>query len=66
MLLQRIDAYLRSTRTAPTRFGRDALGDPNFVLNLRDGREPRASTAIRVHKYLDERELAPRATEVCR
>jgi hypothetical protein len=64
MLLQRIDAYLRSTRTTPTRFGRDAVGDPNFVLNLRDGREPRASTLHRVHKYLDANE--PQATETLR
>ena len=56
MLLRRIDAYLRSTRTAPTRFGRDALGDPNFVFNLRDGREPRAATVLRVQRYLEARE----------
>jgi hypothetical protein len=56
MLLHRIDAYLRRTRTPPTRFGRDAMGDPHFVLNLRDGRQPRVSTAERVHRYLDERE----------
>ena len=54
MLLHRIDAYLRQTRTAPTRFGRDAVGDPNFVLNLRDGREPRPSTIRRVHQFLDK------------
>jgi hypothetical protein len=66
MLLKRIDAFLRRTRTSPTRFGRDALGDPNFVLNLRDGRVPRASTAMRVHQYLDEREPAPDATQVHR
>ena len=58
MLIRRIDAFLRSTRTAPTRFGRDAVGDPNFVLNLRDGREPRASTVRRVTRYLDENESA--------
>jgi hypothetical protein len=56
MLIRRIDAYLRRTRTAPTRFGRDAVGDPNFVLNLRDGREPRTSTVRRVNRYLDEHE----------
>ena len=52
MLLQRIESYMRVTRTPPTRFGRDALGDPNFVFNLRDGREPRSSTVQRVEAYL--------------
>jgi hypothetical protein len=56
MLLDRIEHYLRSTRTPPTRFGRDAVGDPNFVLNLRDGREPRRETRRRVIQYIDARE----------
>lgn len=56
MLLTRIERYLRFTRTPPTRFGRDVLHDPNFVLNLRDGREPRASTTRRVQAYLDQHE----------
>jgi hypothetical protein len=63
MLLRRIDAYLRSTRTAPTRFGRDVLGDPNFVFNLRDGREPRAATVLRVQRYLEAREPAAQQPE---
>jgi hypothetical protein len=63
MLLGRIDAFLRKTRTAPTRFGRDAVGDPNFVLNLRDGREPRIATVLRVQRYLEEHERACREQE---
>lgn len=53
MLLQRIDRYLRITKTTPTRFGRDAVGDPNFVLSLREGRNPRERTVDRVLSYLD-------------
>lgn len=56
MLIQRIDRYLRARRMAPTRFGRDVMGDPNFVLNLRDGRQLRASTERRIHAWLDAHE----------
>lgn len=61
MLTQRIDRYLRAKRMAPTRFGREALGDPNFLLNLRDGRNLRASTVRRVEAYLDANEDCQRA-----
>jgi hypothetical protein len=66
MLLTRIDAFLRRTKMSPTRFGREALGDPNFVLNLRDGREPRAPTVRRVIAFLDSRDLRPERREAVR
>lgn len=56
MLLQRIENHLKVRRMPPTRFGREAVGDPSFVFNLRNGREPRASTVARVQAYLDARE----------
>jgi hypothetical protein len=52
-LLRRIETYLRRSGTRPTRFGRDAIGDPCFVFDLRDGREPRAATISRVTAWLD-------------
>lgn len=52
MLLDEIEAHLRRTRMPMSRFGREAVGDPNFVTNLRDGREPRARTVRRVRAYL--------------
>jgi hypothetical protein len=55
-LKPRIERYLRNTRTAPTRFGRDAVGDPRFVFDLRNGREPREATRNRVQAWLDARE----------
>jgi hypothetical protein len=58
MLLQHIERFLRSTRTSQSRFGRDALGDPNFVPNLQDGRQPRPATRRRVLAYIREREAA--------
>lgn len=53
MLLQRIEEHLKANRIPPTRFGRDAMGDPKFVFQLRDGREPRGRTAARVLAYLE-------------
>lgn len=53
---RRIELYLRRTRTAPTRFGRDAVGDPRLVSDLRRGREMRGKTESRVTAWLDARE----------
>ena len=52
-LLRDIEQFLKSTDMAPTRFGRNAVGDPRFVFDLRNGREPRARTARRVQQYLE-------------
>ncbi len=56
MILDRIEAYLRQRRMSPTRFGREAVHDPNLVPQLRDGRELRAGTAKRLNDYLDRHE----------
>ena len=53
-LLREVEKFLRSTDVAPTRFGRDVMGDPRFVFDLRNGREPRESTAERVRNFLRE------------
>jgi hypothetical protein len=57
-LLQHIQRHLRETGTPASRFGRDVLGDPNFVGDLRKGREPRAATVQQVLDYLDALEPA--------
>jgi hypothetical protein len=56
MILDRIDRYLRASKTTPSRLGRDAVGDPNFVMNLRDGRQPRQATLDRVIAFIDRQE----------
>jgi hypothetical protein len=56
MILDRIDCYLRRTKTSPSRLGRDAVGDPNFVMNLRDGRQPRQATLDRVLAFIERQE----------
>jgi hypothetical protein len=48
-----VEKFLRQNGTAPTRFGRDAMGDPRFVFDLRNGRDPRPRTVERIRAYLD-------------
>lgn len=60
MLLHRVEKYLRATKTPPTRFGREVLGDSRFVFDLRDGRNPRPLTVARVLAFLsnhDDRQV---------
>jgi len=51
--LREVEKFLRHRRVAPTRFGRDVVGDPRFVFDLRNGREPRPRTIQRVRAYLE-------------
>lgn len=53
-LLYDVERFLRQSQIAPTRFGRDATGDPRFVFDLRRGREPRPSTEAKVRAYLEQ------------
>jgi hypothetical protein len=55
MLLREIEKYLGSTGMAPTRFGKESVGDPCFVFELRNGREPRGKTALRVLRFIKAR-----------
>ena len=54
--LARVEAFLAETGTKPSEFGRDAVGDGAFVLNLRRGRSPTLVTADRVLAYIAELE----------
>lgn len=58
MLLRQIEKYLELTGMAATRFGRESLGDPRFVFDLRDGREPRTATASRVLSFIAKRKAS--------
>ena len=58
MLLDHIETSMRRTKSSPTRFGREAVGDPNFVTALRDGRKPRPATVRRVIAYIKALEAA--------
>lgn len=47
-----VEAFLAATGFKPTEFGRLAVGDPSFVLNLRRGRSPRLATADKVMAFI--------------
>ena len=53
----RIETYLKRSGTPPTRFGREVLGDPGFVSDLRAGREPRPGTCRRIAEWLDRQDM---------
>lgn len=53
MLIRRIERFLRKTDMSRTKFGRLALGDPRFVHDLRNGREPRPRTERRVEHFMN-------------
>src|SRR3546814_20616824 len=53
-LLERIENHLRENDISATTFGREAVGDPRFVLDLRNGRNPRRKTVMRLETYLAE------------
>lgn len=55
-MLIEIERFLRARRMSPTRFGREAVGDPNLIAQLKMGRELRAATRRRIKDYLGEKE----------
>lgn len=54
-LLTLIQRHLRQTGTPPTRFGREAAGDPRLVGDLRLGRRVGNKLAARVIAYIEGR-----------
>jgi hypothetical protein len=52
-LLRKVENFLRISDVPPTRFGREVMGDPRFVFDLRNGREPRPGTVQRVLAFID-------------
>lgn len=43
-----VEAFISSSGMTPTRFGKEFAGDPLFVFQLREGREPRTDTRQRI------------------
>jgi hypothetical protein len=50
-----IEAFLTRERAAPSAFGRAAVGDPNFVRELRNGRTPGLRLVDRARAYMTAR-----------
>jgi hypothetical protein len=51
-LLAMIEAHRAKSGVSETAFGVFAVGDPNFVRNLKEGREPRRKTVQRVVDFI--------------
>ena len=58
-----VEKFLRSSGMAPTRFGRNAVGDPRLVFDMRKGRELRPETAARVLAYVRSASMTRNAGE---
>ena len=52
-LLREVENFLRRQNLPPARFGREVMGDPRFVFDLRNGREPRPRTVARIRRFLE-------------
>lgn len=52
MLLRRVEHHLKQYGIPAARFGREAVNDPAFVFDLRDGRRPRGPMVARVEAYI--------------
>ena len=51
---QAVETFISARGWTPTRFGRIVAGDPLFVFDLRDGREPRTETRARILKAMSD------------
>jgi homoserine dehydrogenase len=51
---QSVESFIAARGWTPTRFGRAIAGDPLFVFDLREGREPRSDTRQRILKAMQE------------
>jgi hypothetical protein len=58
MLIRSVEKFLRANAISATKFGRLAAQDPRFVLDLRNGREPRAKTEARIVGFMAGYEAA--------
>ena len=50
---RRVAAFLRRARVSPSEFGERAVGDRNFLGDLRRGRSPRLAAADRVLAFME-------------
>jgi hypothetical protein len=54
MLIRKIEYFLRRHQMPATKFGRLAAHDPRLVLDMRNGREPRAAMERRVEHFMND------------
>lgn len=49
-----VESFLAESGMAPTRLGREALGDPSLVFQVRAGRTPGLRVATKVLTFISE------------
>ena len=49
-----IERFIQANGLTPTGFGKKFAGDPLFVFQLRDGREPRTETRSKILEAMKE------------
>ena len=59
--LGEIEQFLAKSATDPSTLGKNALGDPNFVFDLRNGRSPSTRTIDKVRSWMTARETPENA-----
>ncbi len=64
-LLRDIETFIRDHGMAESRFGRDAVNDTTFIPQLREGREVRRRTEMKVRLFMSSYSAAvPQCAEV--
>lgn len=51
-VLAEVESFLKRRQMHPTNFGECALGDPNLVRQLREGRDPRSKTVEIIRRFM--------------
>ena len=57
-----IDQFLARHGLEPSAFGKQALGDPNFIFDLKKGRSPSTRTMDKVRAYMAAQQPAQAIT----
>jgi hypothetical protein len=60
---KKVEAFMKKYSIAPSRFGRDFVGDANFVAQMRDGREAREKNRSRILENMDAYEKQQEAAK---
>lgn len=55
-ILEKIEGFLGRHQMRPTRFGRDATGEPQLIESMRRGRSPSLKVLERVAEFMRERD----------
>lgn len=53
-----VESFIARHGMTPTRFGKEFAGDPLFVFQLRNGREPRTDTRVKVLTAMQQERAA--------